>query len=235
MSVACAARRGPRRLSFVGFGLGLGAVFPKIRSCNHPWNHHQELVLPLRTDLLQRRNPRLWLGLPRSVISSPSPVPNDRIFFPPWSVWELLSRRLRRNALSSATQRRFLCSRIVLTGARTRNSTSKKFRLAGYAGGTPVQEALMAPCRSLLELKIPARRAAALTGLSRATANRQPAPPGAACRWCPRTSSAPLSPPEFVDLAPMQVYTKLPDQEIYLESLSTFCRVLEASYTPRSA
>ncbi|MET3920135.1 transposase InsO family protein [Arthrobacter sp. UYEF20] len=38
---------------------------------------------------------------------------------------------------------------------------------------------------------------------------------------------AALNSPEFVDLAPMQVYTKLLDQGIYLRSLSTFYRVLE--------
>ena len=38
---------------------------------------------------------------------------------------------------------------------------------------------------------------------------------------------AALNSPEFVDLAPMQVYTKLLDQGIYLGSLSTFYRVLE--------
>ncbi|GAC1477036.1 MAG: hypothetical protein NVS2B15_24060 [Pseudarthrobacter sp.] len=36
-----------------------------------------------------------------------------------------------------------------------------------------------------------------------------------------------LNSPGFVDLAPMQVYTKLLDQGIYLGSLSTFYRVLE--------
>jgi putative transposase len=81
----------------------------------------------------------------------------------------------------------------------------------------------MASYRSLLELKIPACRAAALTGVSRRLRTGTRPPPGAVCRWCPRTSSAPLrraetlsalSSPEFVDLAPMQVYTKLLDQEI---------------------
>jgi hypothetical protein len=38
---------------------------------------------------------------------------------------------------------------------------------------------------------------------------------------------AALNSPGFVDLAPMQVYTKLLDQGIYLGSLSTFYRVLE--------
>jgi putative transposase len=102
----------------------------------------------------------------------------------------------------------------------------------------------MASYRSLLELKIPACRAAALTGVSRATANRHTAPAGGRVPVVPQNklsaaekaeTLAALSSPEFVDLAPMQVYTKLLDQEIYLEYLSTFCRVLEASYTSRSA
>jgi hypothetical protein len=38
---------------------------------------------------------------------------------------------------------------------------------------------------------------------------------------------AALNSPEFVNLAPMQVYAKLLDQGIYLGSLSTFYRVLE--------
>lgn len=38
-----------------------------------------------------------------------------------------------------------------------------------------------------------------------------------------------LNAPEFVDLAPMQVYTKLLDRGIYLGSLSTFYRVLEGN------
>ena len=38
---------------------------------------------------------------------------------------------------------------------------------------------------------------------------------------------AALNAPEFVDLAPMQVYAKLLDAGVYLGSLSTFYRVLE--------
>ena len=92
----------------------------------------------------------------------------------------------------------------------------------------------MATYRSMLELKIPSRRAASLTGVSRTTANRKPAP----ARYHPavvpqnKLSAAEragilavLNSPEFVDLAPMQVYTKLLDQGIYLGScrLSTAC------------
>lgn len=50
-------------------------------------------------------------------------------------------------------------------------------RLRGYAGRAPVQETLMATYRSMLELNIPSRRAASLTGVSRTTANCKPAPP----------------------------------------------------------
>lgn len=94
----------------------------------------------------------------------------------------------------------------------------------------------MATYRGMLELNIPSRKAAALTGVSRTSANRKPAPPrdhvavvptnklGAAERAAILSA---LNSPEFVDLAPMQVYTKLLDQGIYLGSLSTFYRVLE--------
>jgi putative transposase len=94
----------------------------------------------------------------------------------------------------------------------------------------------MATYRSMLELKIPTRRAASLTGVSRTTANRKPAPPRDHAPVVPQNKLstteragilAALNSPEFVDLAPMQVYTKLLDQGIYLGSLSTFYRVLE--------
>jgi putative transposase len=94
----------------------------------------------------------------------------------------------------------------------------------------------MATYRLMLELKIPSRRAAALTGVSRTTANRKPAPPRHHAPVVPQNKLtaaeraeilAALNSPEFVDLAPMQVYTKLLDQGIYLGSLSTFYRVLE--------
>ena len=94
----------------------------------------------------------------------------------------------------------------------------------------------MATYRSMLELKIPTRRAASLTGVSRTTANRKPAPPRDQLPVVPQNKLstaeragilAALNSPEFVDLAPMQVYTKLLDDGIYLGSLSTFYRVLE--------
>lgn len=94
----------------------------------------------------------------------------------------------------------------------------------------------MATYRSMLELKIPSRRAASLTGVSRTTANRKPAPPKDVASVVPKNKLsaaeragivAALNSPEFVDLAPAQVYTKLLDEGIYLGSLSTLYRVLE--------
>jgi putative transposase len=94
----------------------------------------------------------------------------------------------------------------------------------------------MATYRSMLELKIPSRRAASLTGVSRTTTNRKPAPPRDHHAVVPQNKLSAaeraeilsaLNSLEFVDLAPMQVYTKLLDEGIYLGSLSTFYRVLE--------
>ncbi len=93
----------------------------------------------------------------------------------------------------------------------------------------------MATYRGMLELKISSREAAALTGVSRTTANRKPAPPRDQVAVVPRNKLsdaeragilAALNAPESVDLAPVQVYTKLLDEGIYLGSLSTFYRVL---------
>ena len=83
----------------------------------------------------------------------------------------------------------------------------------------------MATYRSMLELKIPTRKAATLTGVSRTTANRKPAPPRDQMPVVPQNKLsaaeraeilAVLNSPGFVDLAPMQDYTKLLDQGIYL-------------------
>lgn len=88
----------------------------------------------------------------------------------------------------------------------------------------------------MLDLKIPSRKAASLRGVSRTTANRTPAPPRDHAPVVPQNKLiaaeragilAALNSPEFVDLAPKQVYTKLLDHGIYLGSLSTFYRVLE--------
>ncbi len=94
----------------------------------------------------------------------------------------------------------------------------------------------MASYRELLAAGTPSRQAAALTGISRTTAHRKPAPPREREPAVPpnKLSAAEraeilsaLNAPEFVDLAPAQVYTKLLDAGTYLGSLSTFYRVLE--------
>ncbi len=59
----------------------------------------------------------------------------------------------------------------------------------------------MATYRSMLDLRIPTRRAASLTGVSRTTANRKPAPPRDQAKHPPRAV------PELVATAPGQVYT----------------------------
>ena len=84
--------------------------------------------------------------------------------------------------------------------------------------------------------EVPTRRAAALTGVSRTTVYRKPSAPLRTVRVEPANKFSPgeraavlaaLNAPEYVDLAPMQVYAKLLDMGIYLGSLSTFYRVLE--------
>jgi putative transposase len=79
----------------------------------------------------------------------------------------------------------------------------------------------MATYRSMLELKMPSREAAFLTGVSRTTANRKPFPPRDRVPVVPQNKLSAaerggileaLNSPEFVDLAPMQVYTKLLDK-----------------------
>ena len=91
--------------------------------------------------------------------------------------------------------------------------------------------------RQLVGLAVPTRRAAALLGLSRTTIYRKPttpedrepvvAPPNKLSTRERAEILAVLNSPEFVDLAPLQVYAKLLDAGIYLGSVSTFYRVLE--------
>lgn len=90
--------------------------------------------------------------------------------------------------------------------------------------------------RQLMDLTVSTRRSAALLGLSRTTIYRKPAPPVEHERAAPPNKLstaeraeilAALNSPEFVDLAPLQVYAKLLDAGIYLGSVSTFYRVLE--------
>lgn len=94
----------------------------------------------------------------------------------------------------------------------------------------------MAAYQGLRELQVPTRQAAALAGVSRTTVYRKPAPPRDKPAPTPPNKLslaeraeilAALNSPEFVDLAPMQVHTKLLDAGVYLASLSTFYRVLE--------
>ncbi len=90
--------------------------------------------------------------------------------------------------------------------------------------------------RQLLDVAVPTRQAAALVGLSRTTIYRKPAvpedrepvaPPNKLSAAERAEILAALNSPEFVDLAPLQVYAKLLDEGIYLGSVSTFYRVLE--------
>lgn len=94
----------------------------------------------------------------------------------------------------------------------------------------------MAAYHALRQQQVPTRQAAALAGVSRTTVYRKPAPPRETAAVTPPNKLSPaeraavlaaLNAPEFVDLAPMQVYAKLLDQGVYLGSLSTFYRVLE--------
>lgn len=90
--------------------------------------------------------------------------------------------------------------------------------------------------RQLVDLAVPTRRAAALLGLSRTTIYRKPSAPVDRAPVAPPNKLSPaeraeilaaLNSPEFVDLAPLQVYAKLLDEGIYLGSVSTFYRVLQ--------
>lgn len=84
-------------------------------------------------------------------------------------------------------------------------------------------------------LRVPTRQAAQLLGLSRTTIYRKPAPLVDQVRAeAPNKLSTQerdrilevLNSPQFVDLAPTQVYTKLLDQGMYIGSPSTMYRVL---------
>ena len=98
----------------------------------------------------------------------------------------------------------------------------------------------MAAYDELEAADIPGRRAAALTGVSRATAARRhqppaepaadPAPPAAPSNKLTDAERAHvlavLDSPRFVDMAPLQIYAQLLDEGIYLCSVSTMYRVL---------
>lgn len=94
----------------------------------------------------------------------------------------------------------------------------------------------MSTYRDLVDLAVPTREAASLLGLSRTTIYRKPTTPAEFMPTAPpnklsTTERAEIlsavNSPEFVDLAPQQIYTKLLDQGIYLGSVSTIYRVLE--------
>jgi hypothetical protein len=104
---------------------------------------------------------------------------------------------------------------------------------------------LIATYDDLETANIPGRQAAALTGVSRATAarrHRPPAPPatdsGPAAAPGNKLSDAErahvlavLNSPRFVDMAPMQIYAQLLDEGVYLCSVSTMYRVLRQSWS----
>jgi putative transposase len=91
----------------------------------------------------------------------------------------------------------------------------------------------------LVAAAVPARKAAALTGVSRATAHRK-SNPKSKVRRDPVTPANKLTAEEtakllatlndgrFVDLAPLQIYAHLLDEGTYLCSVSTMYRVLVA-------
>ncbi len=88
----------------------------------------------------------------------------------------------------------------------------------------------------LVDGAIPTRQAATLVGLSRTTIYRKPTapvdhtpvvPPNKLSAAEQAEILAALNSPEFVDLAPLQVYAKLLDRGLYLGSVSTFYRVLQ--------
>lgn len=95
----------------------------------------------------------------------------------------------------------------------------------------------MSAYRELVEIKIPTRVAADLTGVSRATANYKPVTHNGASAQ-PSEPVNKLSAHEraavlevvdsdrFVDLAPLQIYGQLLDEGTYICSVSTFYRVL---------
>ncbi|MEW1980208.1 IS3 family transposase [Citricoccus sp. NPDC079358] len=102
-------------------------------------------------------------------------------------------------------------------------------------GRAEAQEEMTNAYHQLVDLKVPTRLAAALVGVSRTTIYRKPgaardhppvAPPNKLSTAERAEILAVLNCPAFVDLAPLQVYTKLLDEGIYLGSVSTFYRVL---------
>ena len=93
----------------------------------------------------------------------------------------------------------------------------------------------MATYQNLRVVGVTTRAAAALTGLSRATAGRKPVTPLRATRVVPanrlscaerKRVVATLDSPRFVDQPPLQVYAQLLDEDTYLCSVSSMYRIL---------
>ena len=99
----------------------------------------------------------------------------------------------------------------------------------------------MAAYDELEAADIPTRQAAALTGVSRATATRRHPAPAEPAVLPGRVAVEPvnkltdaerahvlevLNSPRFVDQAPLQIYAQLLDEGVYLCSVSTMYRVL---------
>jgi putative transposase len=93
----------------------------------------------------------------------------------------------------------------------------------------------MSTYRDLLAARVTTRTAAALTGISRATAGRKPRTPLRSTRVVPANRLSPtereqvvatLDSPRFVDQPPLQVYAQLLDEDTYLCSVSSMYRIL---------
>jgi len=93
----------------------------------------------------------------------------------------------------------------------------------------------MATYQNLRAVGVTTRAAAALTGLSRATAGRKPRTPLRATRAVPANRLSPaerkrvvttLDSARFVDQPPLQVYAQLLDEDTYLCSVSSMYRIL---------
>ncbi len=133
-------------------------------------------------------------------------------------------------------------------GPRWRWTSWKSTRALGgdireRAGRAVAQEALIGAYRALTEAGVTTRRAAALTGVPRATAGRRrrPAGRGNAPRPAPanqltdaerRGMLAVFNSEQFVDRTPLQIYAALLDEGRYLCSVSSMYRIL--ADTPRS-
>jgi putative transposase len=93
----------------------------------------------------------------------------------------------------------------------------------------------MSTYRDLLAARVTTRAAAALTGISRATAGRKPRTPLRSTRVVPANRLSPtereqvvatMDSPRFVDQPPLQVYAQLLDEDTYLCSVSSMYRIL---------